>query len=44
MHELSLCFILPACFSIFIAFPTNSEKFEIFRTLVCALFLAMHTQ
>ena len=39
MHALSSCFISAACFSAFIAVPTNTENFKFFLTLVCVLFL-----
>ena len=34
MHALSLCFISAACFSAFIAVPTNAENFKPFLHLL----------
>jgi len=34
MHALSSCFISAACFSAFIAVPTNAENFKLFLHLL----------
>jgi len=38
MHALSLCFISAACFSAFIAVPTNTEIFKFFLPLFVYFF------